>query len=58
MDSFEREAQNRNCKLIYLDTFTFQAPMLYAKRGYTEISRITGFSGGEEKVHMQKKINL
>jgi len=58
MDSFELEAAKRSCHLVYLDTFSFQAPIFYEKRGYTEISRITGFSGGEEKLHMQKKINL
>jgi len=57
MDSFEREAEKRGCELVYLDTFSFQAPAFYEKRGYTEVLCITGFSGGEEKLHMQKKIN-
>lgn len=58
MDSFEKEAVDRGCKLVYLDTFTFQAPLFYEKRGYTEVLRITGFSGGEEKICMQKNISL
>lgn len=58
MDSFEQEALERDCKLIYLDTFTFQAPIFYKERGYTEVSRITGFTGGEEKIYMQKRIGL
>lgn len=56
MDSFEKEAASRGCELIYLSTFTFQGPQFYKKRGYTEVLRITGFSGGEEKIHMQKSI--
>ena len=56
MDSFENEAVNRGCKLIYLSTFTFQGPLFYEKRGYTEVLRIAGFSGGEEKIHMQKNV--
>ena len=58
MDSFEKEAVNRKCKLIYLETFTFQGPMFYEKRGYVEVLRIAGFGGGEEKIYMQKNISL
>jgi len=57
MRSFELEAEKRGCNLIYLSTFSFQSPAFYKKRGYKEVSRISGFSGGEEKIHMQKKIN-
>lgn len=54
LESFEKEAKNRACTLIYLDTFSFQAPLFYQKRGYKEVSRISGFTGGEAKIHMQK----
>lgn len=32
----EAEAQNRKCKYVFLDTFSFQAPDFYKKHGYQE----------------------
>ena len=57
MDAFELEASERGCNLVYLDTFTFQAPLFYKKRGYKEVSRVTGFTGGAEKIYMEKSIS-
>lgn len=56
LESFEREAAARGCALIYLDTFSFQAPSFYALRGYVEVLRVTGYTGGVVKVTLQKKI--
>lgn len=32
----EKEAEKRNCKYVFLDTFSFQAPEFYKKYGYQE----------------------
>ena len=58
MDVFEQEAVERGCQLIYLDTFSFQAPEFYRKRGYTEVLRTAVRSGGEEKITMHKHIGV
>ncbi|MHA3437335.1 GNAT family N-acetyltransferase [Yersinia enterocolitica] len=33
----EDEAKARGCKKLILNTFEFQAPDLYAKKGYTKL---------------------
>ena len=53
---FEREASGRGCRLAYLDTFSFQAPAFYTARGYVEVLRTVGFSGGVTKLTMQKEL--
>lgn len=37
LDTAEREARERGCKFVFLDTFSFQAPDFYLKHGYTEV---------------------
>lgn len=56
MEAFEREAKARGCDLVYLDTFSFQAPAFYAKAGYVEVVRTAGFTGGVVKFAMQKQL--
>ena len=56
LDTFEHEAKNRQCKVIYLSSFTFQASGFYEKRGYKVVSRIVGFPDGHEKIYLQKQI--
>ena len=56
LEAFEREATARGCTLIYLDTFSFQAPAFYALRGYDEAFRVTGFARDVAKLTLQKKI--
>jgi GNAT superfamily N-acetyltransferase len=57
MDAFEQEAENRGCALVYLDTFSFQAPVFYQARGYREVLRTVGFTGGVAKITMHKSIH-
>ena len=33
----EEEARRRGCKYAFVDTFSFQAPTFYKKRGYREV---------------------
>lgn len=56
MDAFEREAALRGCSLVYLESFSFQAPAFYAMRGYEEVLRIAGFTGGVVKITLQKRL--
>ena len=52
----EREAKNRNCRFISLDTFSFQAPGFYEKLGFEKIGTETDFPKGFEKYYYRKKI--
>lgn len=52
----EKEAKNRNCRFISLDTFSFQAPGFYEKIGFEKIGTETDFPKGFEKYYYRKKI--
>ena len=54
MDAFEQNAGSRGCRLVYLDTFSFQAPSFYQARGYAEVLCTEGFTGGVIKLTMHK----
>ncbi|MBK6980713.1 MAG: GNAT family N-acetyltransferase [Betaproteobacteria bacterium] len=56
MEAFECEAARRGCELVYLETFSFQAPAFYARLGYEEVLRTAGFPGGVVKSTMHKRI--
>lgn len=52
----EKEAKNRNCRFISLDTFSFQAPEFYEKLGFKKIGTESDFPKGFEKYYYRKKI--
>ncbi|MDY3319864.1 GNAT family N-acetyltransferase [Riemerella anatipestifer] len=52
----EKEAKNRNCRFISLDTFSFQAPAFYEKLGFEKIGTESDFPKGFEKYYYRKKI--
>jgi GNAT superfamily N-acetyltransferase len=56
LEAFECEATLRGCSLAYLDTFSFHAPSFYARRGYVEVLRVTGFTGNVAKITMHKRL--
>ena len=56
MQRFETAATLRGCDLVYLDTFSFQAPTFYAKRGYRVVLETRGYSGGIVKFTMHKAL--
>lgn len=50
----EAEARQRGCTLVYLDTFTFQAPDFYARLGYRVALETSGFGPGIRKLTLHK----
>jgi ribosomal protein S18 acetylase RimI-like enzyme len=52
----EAEARARGCTLIYLETFTFQAPNFYARLGYEVAATLAGFPDGITKFLMTKRL--
>lgn len=40
LEKAEETAKQRGCKFVFLDTFSFQAPEFYKKKGYKEVFRL------------------
>lgn len=53
---FEGEARVRGCTLVYLDTFSFQAPAFYEALGYKAVLATRGFTGGIVKYTMHRSL--
>lgn len=51
---FERRARERGCRLLYLETFSFQAKPFYEKLGYQVAAEIKGFENGIVKYLMTR----
>ena len=56
MQKVEATAVERGCRLIYLDTFSFQAPEFYYRLGYETACRLDGFPGGGSKFILRKSL--
>jgi GNAT superfamily N-acetyltransferase len=54
--AFEDLARRRGCDLLYLDTFTFQAPDFYRKLGYAVACTLPGFPAGASKFLLTKSL--
>jgi GNAT superfamily N-acetyltransferase len=53
----ERVARESGGSLIYLDTFSFQAPALYLRNGYEVACRFDGFPDGIVKYVLQRRLD-
>ena len=56
MRLLEQAAVGRGAAVIYLDTFSFQAPEFYRHCGYETAARIDGFPEGVGKFLMVKQV--
>jgi GNAT superfamily N-acetyltransferase len=56
LSAAEQTAIERGCRIVFLDTLTFQAPGFYKKRGYEEIA-IVEFQPGVKKIYFQKRLH-
>jgi N-acetylglutamate synthase-like GNAT family acetyltransferase len=56
VQTVEVEARARGCQLLYLDTFSFQAPGFYEKLGYEVACEFKGFPNGVSKLVMRKHL--
>jgi len=56
MQMLEDEVRRRGASVIYLATFSFQAPEFYRRCGFAEAVRIDGFPGGIARFEMVKRL--
>ncbi len=52
----EQEAKNLGATRVRLDTFTFQAPGFYDKRGYSQYGIIKNFLNGHDRIFYMKDL--
>ena len=52
----ERESVKRGCQYVYLDTFSFQAPEFYQKRGYVVFGELPNFPQGCSRFFLKKEL--
>jgi GNAT superfamily N-acetyltransferase len=54
---FEAEAAARGVRVVYVTSFTFQAPAFYERHGYVELARWDALPvAGEADVHLRKEL--
>jgi len=56
MEQAEAAAREQGCRGVYLDTFTFQAPRFYERRGYREFGRLENFPSGQSRIWFAKRL--
>ncbi len=56
LESAEREARSRGCKVIILSSYSFQAPAFYQKYGYELAWRLNDFPPGYQYCYLVKRI--
>jgi len=56
MDAAETMARERGACAATLETFSFQAPEFYRKRGYTVCGQIEGYPPGHTKFFLRKDL--
>jgi N-acetylglutamate synthase-like GNAT family acetyltransferase len=56
MRKVEATASERGCLLLYLDTFSFQAPEFYYRLGYETACQFDGFPDGGSKFILRKSL--
>ncbi|MCL6604831.1 MAG: GNAT family N-acetyltransferase [Paenibacillus sp.] len=57
LENAEQIAKSKNCSFIKLNTFSFQAPEFYEKKGYTVIAMIENAPIGSKHYYYKKDLN-
>jgi GNAT superfamily N-acetyltransferase len=52
----ERRARHARKDLVYLNTYTFQAPGFYRRLGFRRIGAIPGYPRGETRIFLVKRL--
>jgi hypothetical protein len=56
VEEAERRARRRGSRVIHLNTYSFQAPGFYAKRGYRRFGQISGSPATESRLFYVKDL--
>ncbi|MBO1582603.1 GNAT family N-acetyltransferase [Bacillus sp. XF8] len=58
LNKIEEIAQEKNCRLILLDSFSFQAPEFYKKHGYREFGVVEDHPKGYSQHFLEKRLEI
>jgi GNAT superfamily N-acetyltransferase len=56
MQVAEKRARRAGKELIYLNTYTFQAPGFYRKLGFRSVGRVRDYPRGESRIFLVKEL--
>ncbi|MGM0898335.1 MAG: GNAT family N-acetyltransferase [Bacillota bacterium] len=56
LEKIEQSAKEKNCRLITLDTFSFQAPEFYKQNGYEVFGLLEDHPRGFNQYFLQKRL--
>lgn len=56
LEQAEKTAKERGCKYVFLDTFSFQAPLFYKKHGYTEVFALENYPVTGKRYYFTKSL--
>jgi N-acetylglutamate synthase-like GNAT family acetyltransferase len=56
LQAAEVEARAKGCKVIFLTTYSFQAPDFYQKYGFSVIARMEDFPPGSQYYFLEKRL--
>ena len=56
MQEAERRARRAGKELVYLNTYSFQAPGFYRKLGFRSFGRIRGYPRGADRIFLVKRL--
>lgn len=56
LEQAEQEAKARGCKQVFLDTFDFQAPAFYQKKGYRQVFTLEDYPLTGKRYYLTKNL--
>jgi GNAT superfamily N-acetyltransferase len=56
LERIEGAAKENHCRLILLDTFSFQAPNYYQKYGYQVVGKVEDHPKGHHQYYLEKRL--
>lgn len=56
--TLEQEARALGCRSAVVDTYSFQAPAFYQKRGYELLGTVGGYPRGYQKLFLKRDLTL
>jgi GNAT superfamily N-acetyltransferase len=56
LQAAEALAAERDCTMVQLETFSFQAPLFYERRGYDTVAVLHDFPPGHQKYFLKKSL--